>query len=151
VKALVGRTACAASPRDAWYALRGYHWWLSPREVATFEAADIGEHPGYVAGRPVVLLLFDERHLRCRIVALDQDRRMTVSVRWRRAVNAELTLEITPAANGCELVHRRSYRGLVTRYLASVWRVREEEEQDALLRDWCWEAGTIAAQRRYAV
>ena len=61
------------------------------------------------------------------------------------------TFEIAPVPDGCELVHRRSYRGLVTRYLATVWRAREEEEQEALLRDWCWEAGTIAAQRRYAV
>ena len=148
---LVAQTSCAASPRDAWHALRGYQWWLSPREVATYDADDIGEDPGYLAGRPVVLLLFDENHLRCRTVALDQERRMTLSVRWRRAVKAELTFEIAPLPDGCELVHRRSYRGLVTRYLATVWRAREEEEQEALLRDWCWEAGTIAAQRRYAV
>jgi hypothetical protein len=151
MKSLVARSPCAASPRDAWYALRGYQWWLSAREVATYDAADIGEDPGHIAGRPVVLLLFDESQLRCRTVALDPARRMTLSVRWRRAVNAELTLEIVPGPDGCELVHMRSYRGLVTRYLASVWRAREEEEQEALLRDWCWQAGTIAAQRRYAV
>jgi hypothetical protein len=151
MKRLVGRCTCSAPPIDAWYALRGFRWSVSLRDVVAADAAETGEEANPdVGGRPVVLV-YDGLDLRCRIIELDHPRRMRLSVRWRRLLHAELTYEVGPAADGSELVHTRAYRGLATRYLASIWRAREEEELAGVLRDWCWEAGSIAAQRRYAV
>jgi hypothetical protein len=150
LKSLIARRACSASPSDAWYALRGFDWSVEPDDVAAADAGELAGDPGFLAGRPTAMLLFDHRHLRARLVVSEFERRMTVSVDWRRVVRAYLVYEVLAAEAGCELVHARFYRGLVTRYLASVWRAREEEEQAELLRDWCWEAGTIAAQRRWA-
>jgi hypothetical protein len=150
MKSLVARRVCAASPSDAWYALRGFRWSVPVREAAAADVADLGEEgcPD-VGGRPLELI-YGGLDVRCRIVALEHERRMSLTVRWRRILNAVLTYEIVESKDGCELVHARIYRGLVTRYLATLWRAREEEEQAAVLRDWCWEAGSIAAQRRWA-
>ena len=127
MRSLVARLACAASPSDAWYALRGFRWSGPARDVAAVDAADLGaEWSTEVGGRPIEL-------------------------RWRRVLSAELRYEIAAVDEGCMLVHARFYRGLVTRYLATLWRAREEEELAAVLRDWCWVAGSVAAQRRWAV
>jgi hypothetical protein len=147
LKTLVARRACAVSPCDAWSALRRFHWWAPTLD--TVDATDVGEEITDVGGR-FVLLMHEGLRLQCRITALETERSMRVSVHWRRLVRAELWYEIVALTDGCELSHARSYRGLVTRFLASVWRAREEEEQSAILREWCWEAGTIAALRRYA-
>jgi hypothetical protein len=150
MRTLVARQDCSASPADAWYALRGFRWSVPAREVAAYDANEVGQEQRVgVGGRPTELI-YGALELRCRIVALEHERRMSVSVRWRRVLNAVFTFEIVPAEEGCNLVHTRLYRGLVTRYLAALWRAREEEEQAAVLRDWCWEAGSIAAQRRWA-
>ena len=151
MRSLVARLACAASPSDAWYALRGFRWSVPARDVAAVDAADLGaEWSTEVAGRPIELI-YGGIDPRSRIVALDPERHMSLSVRWRRVLSAELRYEIAAVDEGCMLVHARFYRGLVTRYLATLWRAREEEELAAVLRDWCWVAGSVAAQRRWAV
>ena len=147
LKTLVARRACAVSPRDAWNALRRFHGWMPTLD--TVDATDLGHEITDVGARFVVLM-HEGLSLQCQITGLDKERSMRVSVHWRRLLRAELSYEIVALPDGCELCHVRSYRGLVTRFLASVWRAREEEEQSAILREWCWEAGTIAALRRYA-
>jgi len=149
VKTLVASRVCDASPRDAWQALRGFRWWVAEQDTVARDAADIGEQIDWVAERPLVLV-YEGLHLRGRITALDTDRRMTLNVSWRGVLRAEFSYQILTTPEGCRLVCTRSYLGWVTRALGSVWKPREQEDQAALLRDWCWVAGSNAAQRRYS-
>jgi hypothetical protein len=146
LKTLGARRPCPASPRDAWHALRGFQSWGTTLD--TVDATEVGEEIMEVGSRFIVLI-HEGFRLECRVTALDPERSMTVSVRWRHLLRAELSYEIAALPDGCELSHARLYGGLVTRFLASIWKAREEEEQSAILREWCWEAGTIAALRRY--
>jgi hypothetical protein len=147
LKTLTARRACRVTPGDAWYVLRRFNGWLPTLD--TVDAIDVAEETSDVGGRFVVLI-HEGLHFRGRITALDPERRMRVSVDWCRLLRAELSYEIVARPDDCVLVHTRSYRGVASRLLASVWRGREEEEQSAVLREWCWEAGTIAAKRRYS-
>jgi len=139
---------CRASPQEAWAALLEV-----PRWLGALDTVDDVDAPGDVAVSPGAQLdvLSQERmRLVWRIGEVAPGRRVTAVVRWRRLLRIDVVYEIEPHPEGCELVHSRAYRGPVTRAMATVWRLREEEEQTALLREWCWEAGSIAALRRYA-
>jgi hypothetical protein len=150
LKTLIARLPCSATPRDAWAALAALPWWLSALDsVDAVDDVDVpGElHPG--VGGSFRVRLHEGLGLRCRVVAVDPERRMELAVRWR-VLRAVFAYEIVPLEDRCELVHTRSYRGIATRAIATLWRPREEEEQSATLREWCWEAGSLAARRRYA-
>jgi hypothetical protein len=148
LKELVARRACRVAARDAWTALLDIPRWLVALD--SVDRADVGDDAVTQVGGRFTVLLHEGLELQCRIAELRPERRMTVTVRWRRLLRADFVYEIAPHQQGCELVHGRSYRGLVTQALGTVWRGREEEEQAAVLREWCWEAGSIAAVRRYA-
>jgi hypothetical protein len=149
VKTLVASRVCDASARDAWRALRWFNWWVTPEYVVAHDADDLGNSIDHVLDRPLSLV-YEGLPVRGRITALEPDRHMAVSVSWRRFLRAEFSYEILADPKGCKLMHTRSYRGAVTRLLASVWAAREQEDQSALLHDWCWVAGENAALRRYA-
>jgi hypothetical protein len=149
VKTLIASRACHASARDAWSALRWLDWRVTPEYVVVRDAEDIGAPIDHVLDRPLALV-YEGLPLRARITALETDRHMAVNVSWRGFLRADFSYEIRADRDGCKLVHTRSYRGPWTRLLASVWVAREEEDQSALLRDWCWVAGENAALRRYA-
>jgi hypothetical protein len=149
VKTLVARRVCDASARDAWSALRSFNWRVTREYVAAHDAEDIGEPIDHVLDTPLALV-YEGLRLQGRITALETDRHMAVNVSWRGLLRAEFSYEILAHPDGCELVHTRSYHGPVTRLLASAWKPREEEDQSALLRDWCWVAGENTALRRYA-
>ena len=149
MKTLVGRRACDASARDAWTAIRFFDWRVTPDYVRACDARDVGTPIDHVLDRPLALV-YEELLPQARITALETDRRMVVNVSWRGLLRAEFSYEIVARPSGCELVHTRSYRGPVTRLLASAWKPREEEDRSALLSEWCWVAGEYAALRRYA-
>jgi Polyketide cyclase / dehydrase and lipid transport len=149
LKTLIARLPCSAVPRDAWAALAALPWWLDTLDSVDAVDVDVeGEaHPG--VGSSFTVRLQEGLGLRCRVVAVDPERCMELAVRWR-VLRAVFTYEIVPLEDRCELVHTRSYGGIATRAIATLWRPREEEEQSATLREWCWEAGSLAARRRYA-
>jgi hypothetical protein len=147
LRELQARRHCAEPPRDAWAALLGLAGWLP--NVETVDWADAGYQQRLdELGARFDVGLHEGLMLRCRVTALEAGRTLDVAVRWR-LFRARFRYVVVPRADGCELVHERLYRGLVSRALATIWRPREAMEQAAVLREWCWEAGTKAAIRRY--